>query len=465
MHKNKKATSIIAIVLALIMVGGIVVSLLLQAASAASVSDMYSQKSQIESDLSGLKSEQSAIDAQRQELQSKVVTLETQSATYTQQKEALDQKVELTLREIANIEDQITTYGELLVEKEVELTAAEDEQAYQMDRYKSRLRAMEEEGSLSYFSILFSAKNFSDLLTKIYDMQEIMEYDKKVAEELEKATLAVQEAKTKLEDTKKELEGSKTELETTKVQLENDVAEAQAIITKLNADINTSEAEIATLQADRDRVDAEIDAATQDAAELDDSIKAAIAEQQRVAAEAAAAAAALQNTSSSSGSSSSSNSSSNNSSSSNSSSSNSSSGGSNTETSAMTGTGMFIWPSATRTITSQYGYRNNPVTGEYKLHAGTDVGASMGSSIFAAAAGQVVTATYSSSYGNYILINHGSGYYTLYAHCSSLRVSAGQTVIQGQTIGLVGSTGNSTGPHLHFEIRVNGSTVNPMSYF
>jgi murein DD-endopeptidase MepM/ murein hydrolase activator NlpD len=125
-----------------------------------------------------------------------------------------------------------------------------------------------------------------------------------------------------------------------------------------------------------------------------------------------------------------------------------------------------MWPSYTRTITSYYGYRTNPVSGIYKLHSGVDIGASNGTAIYAAASGTVVLAQYYGGYGNCVMINHGNGYTTLYGHMSSIAVSSGQTVSQGQTVGYVGSTGNSTGPHLHFEVRASssGGTIDPFSF-
>ena len=125
-----------------------------------------------------------------------------------------------------------------------------------------------------------------------------------------------------------------------------------------------------------------------------------------------------------------------------------------------------MWPSYTSYITSPYGYRVNPVSGIYKLHAGCDVGASYGSAIYAAASGTVILASWNGGYGNCVMINHGNGYTTLYGHMSSIAVSVGQTVSMGQTIGYVGSTGNSTGPHLHFEVRssATGGTMDPMGF-
>jgi len=129
--------------------------------------------------------------------------------------------------------------------------------------------------------------------------------------------------------------------------------------------------------------------------------------------------------------------------------------------------GKFLWPSnTTRLVTSPYGYRIHPVTGKSRFHAGIDIGAAHGTSILAANDGVVIVSGYNSGgYGNYVVINHGGGYTTLYAHCSSLLVSVGQKVSRGQVIARCGSTGMSTGPHIHFEVQVNGTTTNPMQYF
>ena len=145
---------------------------------------------------------------------------------------------------------------------------------------------------------------------------------------------------------------------------------------------------------------------------------------------------------------------------------NSSSGNSGSSASSAADAGYYIWPSGTTYITSRWGWRVHPLTGANKYHAGVDVGASSGSTVMAAAGGTVQISEYSSSYGNYCVIYHSNGTTTLYAHMNSLPiVSVGDTVSAGQAIGYVGSTGWATGPHLHFEIRVNGSTVDPISYF
>ena len=131
-----------------------------------------------------------------------------------------------------------------------------------------------------------------------------------------------------------------------------------------------------------------------------------------------------------------------------------------------TATGTYIWPCPSSTyVTSAFGMREHPLFGDERPHSGIDIAGSAGSEVLAADSGTVAVATYSSSYGNYVTIYHSNGDYTLYAHMSSLAVTAGQNVTQGDVIGYVGSTGWATGPHLHFEIRVNGSTVDPLSYF
>ena len=128
-------------------------------------------------------------------------------------------------------------------------------------------------------------------------------------------------------------------------------------------------------------------------------------------------------------------------------------------------TGSFVWPSANSTyVTSKYGYRVHPIFGTKKFHSGIDIGAAAGTNVLAADGGTVSVATYSSSYGNYVMIYHPDGTSTTYAHMSSLAVSAGQTVNQGDVVGYVGSTGNSTGNHCHFEVRYNGVARNPLNY-
>ncbi len=128
--------------------------------------------------------------------------------------------------------------------------------------------------------------------------------------------------------------------------------------------------------------------------------------------------------------------------------------------------GELCWPSASSTrVTSPFGYRIHPILKVRKLHTGIDIGAASGTNVLAANSGTVIKAAWNNSYGNVIMIDHGGGIVTLYAHNSKLLVSTGDTVTRGQVIALVGSTGDSTGPHIHFEVRVNGEYKNPMDWF
>jgi Membrane proteins related to metalloendopeptidases len=128
--------------------------------------------------------------------------------------------------------------------------------------------------------------------------------------------------------------------------------------------------------------------------------------------------------------------------------------------------GIFTWPSATSTrITSPFGYRIHPILKVKKLHTGIDIGAAAGTAVLAANNGNVIKAGWNNSYGNVVMIDHGGGIVTLYAHNSKLLVSTGDVVTKGQTIALVGSTGDATGPHIHFEVRVNGEYKDPMGWF
>jgi murein DD-endopeptidase MepM/ murein hydrolase activator NlpD len=132
----------------------------------------------------------------------------------------------------------------------------------------------------------------------------------------------------------------------------------------------------------------------------------------------------------------------------------------------ITGSGILCWPvPSCTTITSDYGDRFHPIDKVYKMHYGIDIGGSYGAEIVAADSGTVTTSTNSGGYGNYVVINHGNGMTTLYAHMSSRAVSSGNVVSRGQVIGYIGSTGASTGPHLHFEVSVNGSRTDPKPYF
>lgn len=398
MGHRKWFVRIIAIFLAVLMAGTVLFSFL------GSVS--YAAPSQGAVD--NLKSQQSTLEQKKKELEAQINSIEYEQADALAKKAVLDEKVALTEQEIENITAQIETYKVLIEEKAQEVIEAQKAEEEQWELYQTRIRAMEENGKVSYFEILFGATSFSDFLSRIDFIGEIMDYDEQLYEDLVAAREATVAAKEALEEAKAEQEATKAELENKKAELDTQVAEADALVQQLESSLEEYEA-----------LYAEADAAT---AELQREIDDMIAELKRQE---------------------------------------EATGGTN-----VSSTGTFVWPSDTcRIVTSKFGTRMHPVYHVYKTHNGIDIGARYGTNVLAADSGTVVVSKYSSSYGNYIMINHGNGTTTLYAHMSSRIAQVGDKVSQGEVIGLVGSTGVSTGAHIHFEITVGGSRVNPLNYF
>lgn len=416
---NKKTVRVVAIILALILAGSVIVGALASVAGAVS-----------QDEIDELKNQKEQIEQNSQAIESKIDSLEYEQMSVIAKKEILDEKVNVTNELINNLTEQIEVYNGLIADKKVELEAAQAREDAQYQLYKDRIRAMEENGTISYFEIVFGATSFADLLSRIDFISEIMNYDEGVYDDYVKAKNETLAAKASLEEANALQQAAKREQEIKEAELEEQVAEASALIIELGENIDAFENERAQLQEEEARLEKEIE----DKMEALAQQKAAEEAARRAAEEAAR----------------------------------------NQQANYVSGMpdgdgvayGDFIWPSAdSRYITSLFGTRLHPIYHTYKTHNGIDIGASYGTSILAADGGTVTTSTYSSSYGNYIIINHGNGTSTLYAHMSSRLVSEGQSVSQGQVIGLVGSTGVSTGPHLHFEVYVGGSRVNPLNYF
>ena len=376
-------------------------------------------------EINKLKEEKEALEAKSEELQENIDSLESAQTRYIDRKAALDQRILCNQDEIEVIRAQIALYDQQISETKQKLEDATQSEADQYAALCSRMRAMEESGTLSYVDVLFSATSLTDLLSKASDISHIMTYDKELQSEYASARENVEVLKAELELAQTEQQAIRSELEFKQQQLEAQTTAAYEMLANLENDLEEYN------KAYEENEQAEKDLAN----EIDDLM----AELQR---QEAAAAAAARPSGGGGG----------------------SSGGGNSGGSVM-GSGSFVWPATSYLVTSEYGYRVHPLQGVQKFHSGIDVGAGAGTPIYAAAAGTVATATYNDSYGNYVLINHGGGNSTLYAHMSSMAVSSGAYVTQGQVIGYVGSTGWSTGPHLHYEVRLNGSTVNPLSYY
>ena len=361
-----------------------------------------------QADINALQSDADELDAKRKELESQLDSLSDDKAQALKRKELLDQQISNTSAQIANVEAQISEYEELITQTEAELADAEEREEAQYELFCSRVRSMEEQGTVSYWSVLFKADSFTDLLSRLDFVNEIMDYDQRVIQDLQDLQQEITEKKESLEDSRSESEAAKAKLVSEKSTLDKQRADAVALVNEINA----NEAEY---QSTLDAIDAE-----------EEAIQARIVELSRqLAAQQAAS-------------------------------------GQTTSNAAL---GGYIWPVSSRRITSPFGNRNTGIAGASTNHKGVDIGGVYYSSeVHAAKAGTVIVSQYSSSYGNYVVVSHGSGNTTLYAHMSSRSVSVGQWVDQGDVLGITGSTGISSGPHLHFEITENGVRVDPLQY-
>ena len=407
---KKKAISIVCIVLAFLMMVTLVVSV---------VGSLGALAADEQDQIDALEQQKIELQSQQASIQTNINDLMAQQADVIEQKAAMDEKNELARQEIELINEQIDVYTDLIEQKARELEKAEAAEQAQYDLYCKRVRAMEEEGSYTYLDILFQCRSLSDVLSAIDMIGEIMDADKRLFEEYKTARENTEKVKAEYEGTLQQLGEKQETLEAEKAELEAQIAAAVEVINQLENDIEAAKAEYAKA------------AAAEAAAQA--SINAIIAQMQ--AEEEAARQEAAENNQQYTG-------------------------------TGSTATGTYIWPCPSSTyVTSAFGMREHPLFGDERPHSGIDIAGSAGSEVMAADSGTIAVATYSSSYGNYVTIYHSNGDYTLYAHMSSLAVTAGQNVTQGDVIGYVGSTGWANGPHLHFEIRVNGSTVDPLSYF
>lgn len=383
-----------------------------------------------QSEIDQLKKERDSITANRREKQEVVDSLESEHASIMERKLAMDERNMYTIEQMELNAEEIALYDEMIATKSDELDAALKLENEQLERYRERVRAMEENGNYGFLALVLNATSLGELLTVVDDIGEIMESDRQLEEEYIAARENTEAVKQEYEEYKAEIEEKQAALREEQVQLEKDIEEATNVMRELEGDIENRQEEIDAIAAAEDAANAEIDRLV---AELQRQRE---EEERRKQEEAAAAGGG-----------------------------NSGGGGGGGGT-PINPTGSFIWPTTSTVITSPYGQRVHPVTGQVgKMHTGVDIGAGAGEPIYAADSGNIILAGVNGGYGNCVMIDHGNGYVTLYGHMSSIAVSKGQSVSQGDIVGYVGSTGISTGPHLHFEVRQNGGTVNPMSFF
>lgn len=410
------------------------------------ISVFGASSSTIKQQIEDLKKKESAVKEKRSELQSEIKQSEGKELDLVQQKSQIDQQITLVQEEIDIKNDEIRQYNLLIAEKQNELDDAIADKNELDSKYQQRVRAMEENGKISYWSTLFKASSFADMLDRVDMINEIADADVRMLKNLQDAATAIEESREELAAEKLELEQAKTDLSAKEEELGGMREESDKLLNELIKDIDT-------LRSAEEKYEAMESELSDQMAAKEKELTAAIKKEQEAAAAAAAAAAAQHNNSGNSGS--------GNSGSGNSGSGNSGSGNSGGGSSS---SASFIRPVSGGYISSAYGYRYHPISGSYSFHNGVDIAVAAGTPIKAAASGTVTVNSFSYAWGNYVTINHGNGFSTLYAHMTNYIVSYKQYVTQGQVIGYVGSTGYSTGPHLHFTMYYNGSTVNPMNY-
>lgn len=413
--------------------------------------------SQIQEEINALAAQQAAIQQQMADIQAQQDENWASIEEMVAYKSSIDQEIFLLYSEIDNLNQQITSYTTLIAQTQTELDQAQADLDEVNVRYRQRIRAMEEEGDISYWEVLFKANSFTDLIDRLNMVREIAAADQRLMDEMRQVTERVAATKASLEEEKAGLEASRDAQEAAMAKLDEKRAESDKVLQELNAQGR----ELDDLQAEKDAENqalanqiAQEEKALNEARAREEEERRRKEEEERKKQEEADK---------------------------NNNNNNNSSKPDSTEptednstdepdkpteptepeepTTPPSADNGWRQPCSYVYISSSYGSRGSG------WHNGVDFAASRGTPIYASRSGTVtkaVSLTY--SYGNHVVINHGDGYSSLYAHMDYYVVSPGQYVSQGQLIGYVGSTGNSTGPHLHFTIFYNGSDVNPMNY-
>ena len=357
-----------------------------------------------QADIDKLKKESNALSSKKSEVNKQLSALKKDKANTLKRKALLDQQIDLISEEIANTEQQIAQYEALIEQTEQELSETQAQEADQYELFCKRVRAMEERGTVSYWSVLFQSSSFEELLGAMDFISEVMEADQRVIDDLRVLQAQIAEKQQTLETSLAEQQSAKEALAVKNNELRDQRTEATGLIKEMEENEADYKDVLAEIEAEEEKTQKEIVRLSKE-----------LAAQQ----------------------------------------------GNTTVT-----YGGYIWPVTTsKRVTSPFGKRNTGIKGASTNHRGIDIGGVYYSStVYAAKAGTVIISSSNSVRGQYIVISHGSGNTTTYQHLSKRSVSVGAVVKQGQVIGVTGSSGVGSGPHLHFEITENGQLVNPLKY-
>lgn len=356
--------------------------------------------------LSSARAKYNSLEQKAAALQKQIKENESEVQDKQEQSETMKEQISTIEEQVVLLNSDISRLESEISELNREVETKEAEISENTDTLKYRLRAMYMTGGLSNLEIMMGADSFADFLTRSQMIRSVSEHDTQLIDSLKTDLADISEKKGEVEAKKKTVEENRAALQSKYSQLENSYSANEKLISELEADQSQLEAQRKEALRQAEEQEKEIQRIIEENAKKKPIVVAPSSQ-------------------------------------------------------------GYLWPlPGYSMITSPFGYRSHPIYGVSRLHRGIDIsgGSVYGKPILASRAGTVITATYHYSYGNYVIIDHGDGYSTLYAHCSSLNVSAGQAVSQGQTIAFVGNSGDSTGPHLHFEVRKGTTPMNPLSY-
>jgi murein DD-endopeptidase MepM/ murein hydrolase activator NlpD len=443
--KNKKFwTSLLAGLMAVIMLLSLLLSILPHKASAKTSSEIKDQIGQIEEENKELEEQLEDLKGKLNDLKAEQKENKKEIKALIAEKNLIDQQVGILYGQLTNMNEQIAAYNVLIADKQEELDEATKNLEKLNNQYKERIRAMEEDGELSYWSVLFEAHSFSDLLDRLNMVQEIAAADNRRLEQLRQAAADVEAIYNQLQTEKAELAESKKKLDAAQADFIQKGLEAQELLNELTAKMD----ELAQQADDYKNTMGSIEDAMEDFEEQLGKLESDLDEALYKEYLATMTTAPTKPPSSGSG---------------------SSGGKVNIDTSGIT----WVIPCNYRYISSAYGWRIHPVYGYKKFHHGVDMATSCkmkkdgttDSPVWATRSGVVTVSGWSDSAGWYVKIDHLDGFSSAYMHlCCRPFVKVGDVVAAGQVVGCIGSTGVSTGDHLHFSLYFNGESVNPMEY-
>ncbi len=437
--KQNRFTKILALILAALVVFGLVANFLAMVASA---EEGQQTSSEIKKQIASMEEQWNQNQAQIEELEQQLQDNLTEMEAIVAQKNIIDQEIFLLHAQVQTTNEMISAYNVLIADKQAELLRAEERLEFLNEKNKERIRAMEEDGSLSYWAVLFKANSFSDLLDRLNMIEEIAAADRQRLQEMQEAAQKIAEAREELVAERVNLEATRKQLAETEAQLQVKRQEADALLAQL---IAIGEEYQAYLEAGEDAqaeltdqiMNAKDELASALASEAEESRKASIEASIAESIEAEKTRPTTEPTYAKP---------------------------TDPEKPPVSDSG-WGYPMNRRTyVTSPYGMRWHPVHHRWQKHHGVDLEADYGDKILATRSGLVVQAGYDSSMGYYVKIDHGDGFTSIYMHLEYLSVRSGTYVNQGEVLGGAGSTGTSTGVHLHFGIYYNGSSVNPAEY-